>query len=193
MSNVDEISSSIVESLRRNDRLRRKHASFWNFHKKSSKELGLFSEIFKNFESDYGSKVIGWGLCEKDPPDVFADLVDGRKIGVEITELVNEAAIDAQIKNLILYPKELLSFGYDRACEEIRRIVEEKEEKLSLVLPSYDELVLLIHTDEFLLKPEQFQPTVATQSFKAGRVFQTVYLLFSYEPDKGKCPLIKLQ
>ncbi|HZM44661.1 MAG TPA: hypothetical protein VFC14_07500 [Burkholderiales bacterium] len=193
MSIVDEISLEIIESLRRNDGLRRKHASFWNFHKKSSKELGLFSERFHKFESDYRSNIIGWALCEKDPPDVFANLADGRKIGIEITELVNEAAIDAQIRKPDEYSEELFQFGFDEASEEIRRIVREKEEKLFPAMSDYDELALLIHTDEFLLKSDQFAPGVAAYILDNSRVFESVYLLFSYEPDKQQCPLVKLK
>ncbi|MGE5159087.1 MAG: hypothetical protein ACM3OF_13200 [Gemmatimonas sp.] len=193
MPTVDAISSQIIESLRRNDRLRRKHASFWNFHKKSSKERALFSEIFRRFEADYCSNVTGWNLCEKDPPDVFANLADGRKIGLEITELVNQAAIDAQISRPGEYSKELLRFGFDQARKEIRRIVREKEEKLSLVISDFDELALLIHTDEFLLKSNQFSPDISTQILEECGVFGSVYILFSYEPDKQQCPLIKLK
>jgi hypothetical protein len=193
MPTMDEISLQIIESLRSNDRLRRKHASFWNFHKKSSKELALFSEIFRRFEADYCSNVIGWNLCENDPPDVFVNLADGRKIGIEITELVNEASIDAQISRPGEYSGELFRFGLDEACEEIRRIVRDKEEKLSPAVSDYDELALLIHTDEFLLRSDQFAPDASAQILEESRVFESVYLLFSYEPDKQECPLIKLK
>ena len=192
MSPEDEISAAIVEGLRKNDRLRRKHASFWNFYKKSSKELGLFSEIFHRFEIDYGSKVIEWGLCKNDPPDIFADLADGRKIGVEITELVNEAAIDAQIHKPDDYYHHLFQFDFKNACEEVRKLVRHKEAKLSHKMPDYAELALLIHTDEFLLKSDQFMVDVTPRVLDSSRVFASIYILFSYEPDKQQCPLIKL-
>lgn len=193
MSEIDEISLKIVESLRRNDQLRRKHADFWNFYKKSSKELGLFSEIFARFEADYESKVIQWGLCEDEPPDIFVSLANGRKVGIEITELVNEASVIAQLKKSPDYSTELIRFGFDEACEEISRILKKKSTKTAPKLTDYDALVLLIHSDEPMLKSDQFLQSGTLRLFERSPIFECVYLLFSYEPDKQECPLIKLE
>lgn len=192
MADTDEVVQQILDSLRANDALKRRHANFWNFHDKRSKELGLFSEIFDKFEKDYEAKIVEWGLSPKDPPDVFAKLADGRLIGIEITELVNEAAIDAQICKPDRYSTELLRFDFSVAANKLRQKVEAKAKKLEHVHASYDELVLLIHTDEFMLKPEQFCSNEHGITPEIARIIDRVYLLFSYEADKQSCPLIQL-
>lgn len=192
MNEITRISEEIIEHLNKNDVQKRKHANFWNFHKKTSKELGIFSEIFEQFQQDSGFPIVNWGLCDTDPPDIFAKLSDGSLIGIEITELVNESAIKAQINNQNDYYEELLRFDFETAVNKLNAILLEKEEKLLLNKSKYNELSLLIHTDEWLLKSEQFVDKGHEIFPKNSEIFQKVYLLFSYESDKKKCPLIRL-
>ena len=189
----DRISLQIIESLAKNDRLPRKHADFWNFHSKPSKELGIFSEIFDRFESARSTKIVEWGLCEPDPPDVYVRFENGNCAGVEITELVNEPAIAAQIRKEASYSIESMKFDFDAACMKIAEIVREKAWKVAAVRRNYDELCLLIHTDEPLLSSDQFGSVPKTITSNDREAFDTVLLLFSYEPQKQKCPLITLK
>lgn len=192
MTETTEISEIILESLRKNDDLRRKHASFWNFHKKTSKELGLFSELFRRFQRDFGGTILEWGLCDDDPPDIFARLSDGSLKGVEITELVNEKAIHAQIKKTEDYGHELFRFDYEESVKKLRQILAEKEKKLTAKSSSYNGLSLLIHTDEFLLQSDQFAGKEGKIFPGGSELFEGVYLVFSYEPQKQKCPVLRL-
>jgi hypothetical protein len=192
MSEIDEISQEILESLKKNDGLRRKHANFWNFYKKSSKELGLFSEVFEQFQKDFGVPIEEWGLCDTDPPDIFAKLIDGSVRGVEITELVNEKAIRDQIAGSGEYSQELFRFDYEESKHKLNDILAEKENKVAAIRTEYDSLSLLIHTDEFLLNSELFIGKGPEIFSNSSEVFDGVYLLFSYEPAKQKCPLLRL-
>lgn len=186
------IANQIIDSLSENDKLKRKHANFWNYHKKNSKELGIFSEVFNRIESDFMQKITGWGLCEFDPPDIFFKLADGNLVGVEITELVNEQAINYQIKQDQKYNDEVTKFDYGLAVIKLREILESKEQKVSKCNCNYQSLVLLIHTDESLLNSEIFDGK-GKQIFSQGSTtFNSVYLLFSYEPKKQENPLIRL-
>lgn len=184
----DEIVDAILKGLTKTDSLKRKHAKFWNSHKKSSKELGIFSEAFDGIQADYGNPITGWRRCDNDPPDVEFELA-GKRIGVEITELVNEKAINAQIGNSLEYSCELLRFGVLAAEMRIREIINEKEEKVELVAANYDELVLLIHTDEPMLSSDEFRDYRVE---KPCRYFHRIYLLFSYEPAKNSSPFIRI-
>lgn len=192
VTDIDNITRQLIEDLEANDALKRRHANFWNFHKKTSKELGLFSEVFERFEKDFEVKIDEWGLTDKDPPDVFANVSSGKVIGIEITELVNEHAIDAQIHFPDRYSTELLSFDFDASVKKLREIVAEKGRKLASVGDLYDELVLLIHTDEFMLKSDQFNTHEHGVTLEMAPAVNRIYLLFSYEPDKQTCPLIRL-
>ncbi len=193
MSERDDITREVIEDLSKNDAQIRKHASFWNFHKKSAKELGIFSEIFDRIEQYEDSQITEWGLCESDPPDIFARFANGMYLGVEITELVNQSAIQAQISASQSYDTELFSFDIPKAQEAIRKIIEIKERKVSKSTEAFDTFALLIHTDEFLLKSDEFEYEGAKLLKGPSEVFSSVYLLFSYEPDKQECPLIRLE
>lgn len=192
MVDDQKIVDELIESLSENDRLRRKHASFWNFHKKTSKELGLFSEVFDRFKTDLKQEIMEWGLCDTDPPDIFAKLADGSLIGIEITELVNEKAIQAQIRRDPNYYDELFRFDYDAAVSKLRNILTEKEKKLYKEVFKFDGLSLLIHTDEFLLNSDIFIGKESDIFPEGSNVFESVYILFSYEPKKQKSPMLRL-
>lgn len=192
MNELTKISNEILENLRKSDALKRKHANFWNFHKKTSKELSLFSEILDQYQLDSGLSIVKWGLCNEEPPDIFAELSDSSLHGIEITELVNESAIKAQINNQSDYYEELMRFNYQIAVNKLCEILLEKEKKLLLNKSNYDGLSLLIHTDEWLLKSEQFVDKGHEIFPNGSAIFQKIYLLFSYEPDKNKCPLLRL-
>ena len=194
MQDSREISEEILGSLQKNDALRRKHASFWNFHKKSSKELGLFSQFFERFEQECGEKVQEWNLSDKDPPDVYARLCDGKLKGIEITELVNEQAIHNQINDPRRFSEELFRFDFQEAIQKLREVLMDKEDKARLkrVGEDYDGISLLIHTDEPLLKSDQFLGLGRDIYPDGSEVFEGVYLLFSYEPDRQECPILRL-
>jgi hypothetical protein len=187
----DELVRLLLESLEKTDALKRRHASFWNSHKKSVKELGVVSELFPQLQNDLGSKIVEWGASERDPPDIRAVLANQRVVGFEVTELVNEAAIDAQIADPARYYPELSRFGLPQAVAGLRRILKEKERKLES-LTGYDQLCLIIHTDEPNFKSDEFLDLPEAIFSEPSKVFASVYLLFSYEPDKQKCPVIKL-
>ncbi|WP_148059345.1 hypothetical protein [Sinobacterium caligoides] len=192
MNDKEDAVATLIDNLNKNDSLRRKHASFWNFHNKAAKERGLFAEVYPYFCDVFGEKIEAWGLCEQDPPDIVVSLSNGRLKGVEITELVNERAIDAQLHNPSRYIEELFRFRYREAVVKLHEILVEKERKLKAVQDSYDGLSLLIHTDELLIDSDRFSVEGARVFARGSSVFDGVYLLFSYEPEKERCPIIRL-
>ena len=187
--NVAEVAAQIVADLEATDRLRRKHASFWNFARKGPKEMGVFTEAMGRIEKDLAAPISAWNPVLQDPPDI--ELISGaERIGVEITELVNPRAVKAQLDQNLSYERELLRYGPDQAKTRIAEIVKEKEAKIRPVISTYDALALLIHTDEPMLDSEMLADHRLTP---ASAVYRWVYLLFSYEPSKNECPLVRLQ
>jgi hypothetical protein len=186
---VEEIAAQIVSDLGATDRLSRKHASFWNFAKKGPKEMGVFTEAMERIAEDLDGPITGWSPVHPDPPDI--ELTSGTDtIGVEITELVNPKALKAQLSGSVTYSEELLDYGPDQAKTQIAEIVKEKEEKIGRAIHRYDAAALLIHTDEPMLTSEMFQ---CYRLSPPSEVYRWVYLLFSYEPAKNECPLVRLQ
>lgn len=152
----------------------------------------MASELYVRLESDLGSRIVSWGLAERDPPDVTALLADGRRLGIEVTELVNQRAIESQIRGLPRYQQDVIRFGTSRAVVELRRILAEKERKLAAVRGDYDGLALLVHTDEPMLKSDNFRPVAAEFACEVTEIFAWMYLVFSYEPQHQGCPAVRL-
>lgn len=185
----DDIATQIVAALQATDRLKRKHAPFWNSAKKSSKEMGVFTEVMYRISLDLPNAIDGWNLAEKDPPDI--ELTCGPdKLALEITELVNPKAICAQISGSPSYSMELVQYGLAEAKARLQKIVSEKEAKILRALPQYTAAALLIHTDEPMLSSDMFEGYLLESK---STVYDWIYLLFSYEPAKGECPLVRLQ
>jgi len=189
---ADEIVKKILSGLEKNDGCRRKHANFWNFVEKSVKESGIADQACYEISNIYESELISWGPAENDPPDVEFNFKNGQTVAVEITELVNQNAIEIQIKNPERYSDELFRFDYPVAVEELNRILVEKEEKMRSVESLYSESILLIHTDEFLLDSDLFIGKESEIFKRSSEVFKHAFLLFSYEPLKKCCPILKL-
>jgi hypothetical protein len=185
----DSIVAAVLHALSKTDVLKRKHADFWNSHKKSAKEMALFSEVFERLQVGYSQKISSWKRCENDPPDIEF-LMDGRRFGVEITELVNEDAIRAQIQRSPTYPNEVIGFSPDVAKQRLQELIHQKDQKVENVATQYDELLLLVHIDEPMLSSKDFLgyglPTPST-------CFRRVYVLFSCEPENAESPLLRVQ
>lgn len=186
---IDSIAAQIIKDLQATDRLRRKHASFWNFHRKGPKEFGVFTEALRRIESDYGAKIESWAACNPDPPDITFQTANVR-IGVEITELVNELALNAQLHDPAAYSMELLRYGVSEAKSQLKEIVIEKEKKVKSVAQNFNSLVLLLHTDEPMISSDHF---LDYHLPVPSNIFERIYLLFSHDPAKSGCPIVRLQ
>lgn len=186
---ADEIVAQILANLSSTDHLPRKHASFWNFVRKGPKEIGVFTEAMQRISDDLPSPITEWRLVMEDPPDI--EFTSGlEKVGVEITELVNSKALKAQLNGSINYSLELLGYSIEDAKAQIAQIVKDKENNIRRNIHRYNAAALLIHTDEPMLTSEMFQDYRLSET---SEVYKWVYLLFSYEPAKNECPLIRLQ
>jgi len=193
MDKTEETTNQILKDLEKNDKLKRKHANFYEFHKKSVKETGIFTEFMSELKKVLSSPIKSWELTANDPPDISLELEDGTNLGVELTELVNEKAIHTQINNPAEYAAACMSYGVKEASEDIRLILKKKEKKLQKIAQHYNQLILLIHTDETMFNSDSFINTYKNILVSKSDIFSHVYLIFSYEPAKQKCPILKLQ
>jgi len=191
-SEDEEIVAQILSDLAKNDKKPRSHANFFEFWKKSVKETGIFEEFIAKLEGHLGIPIKTWKLADNDPPDVIAELENGQTIGVELTELVNKDAIDAQIHKPETYTGIALSFGANEALVKINSIIDSKSNKLRKVVSIYDQLILLIHTDEIMLTSATFVNSMQSHKFHSSDVFNSVHLMFSYEPASKSYPVISI-
>ena len=110
-----------------NNRRERKHADFFDWFDKPTKEFGIAAEFCQQAARQYG---VAYSIADdvppdlpRDPPDVVLKDGGGALIGLEITELVNGKAIDAQIQGRPDYFATALAFGVSSAIERLSETV----------------------------------------------------------------------
>lgn len=177
---------------------RRGYATHFEWPDKPLKELGIVKEWLRSMESRGEAAYSNPTPFSDDPPDcVVFDRV-GRKVAVEVTELVSRKAIEKNLK-IERDPKKTWKDSIYRdwkpndVIAEINRIIQEKDGKTFNGGP-YAKKILVIHTDEFRLlidREEVYERYLPSQSFGPVQHIDEAYLLFSYEPDVGY-PYIQL-
>lgn len=172
----------------------RKYANFFDWHKKDEKELGIIETLFESMKLHGINTFQNLRISQKDPPDCIAEDQSGNLIGIEVCELVDEEVVrlNAQGKNVYR------DWTIDEIVKQLEMIIDEKDYKLFHGGP-YKKLILIIHTDEFVINFQTLQPILETYQFKKTNQITEAYLLFSYDPEIGHrycttyCPYIQLK
>jgi hypothetical protein len=125
-----------------------------------------------------------------DPPDFEARDADGRRVAVEVTELVSEEAIRAH-KTGSVYDFAVWDRG--ALVSNLTRTIARKDGKYpQLKDPPYDGgYELVVFTDEPMLSRESVEKFLSGHVFEATHLSR-VMLLLGYDPGVQRCPLYKL-
>ncbi len=124
-----------------------------------------------------------------DPPDCEAVLYEGGKLGVEVTELVDPAAIMAHKNGNTDHWAE---WGEKKLINSITRRLQVKDVSKNIKGGPYDQYVLVIHTDEPLLSFDYVDPLLSAHTFKPYSLINRAFLLMSYDTKYQCCPYIEL-
>lgn len=174
------------------NKLPRQHANHFNWHVKEIKEIGIAHDFFFQLENVAEDKLVKIDNAE-DPPDVRVVTSTGKIMGIEITELVNEKAIELQIKKDEGYVYELLKWDKEYTLSRIQEIINEKNKLCEQIPPDYHLRVLLIHTDEPKLRSRVIKEYIGDHQWPESPSFDEIYLLVGYDPETGRTELIKLK
>jgi hypothetical protein len=126
--------------------------------------------------------------CQTDPPDCYADF-EGKSISIELAELVDGHRLrESVIANETgqdpphLYGKAFLNtqWSKDRFFRELAILIDKKTAKYENHNSAFD--VLLVHTDEPWLSPQQVSNWLADKVVEPRSVFRSAYLLMPYVP-----------
>ena len=172
--------------------LKRKHANYFESPCKKIKELVIAQSFYQILEQESDEYLVSIKHAE-DPPDIKIITNKERCVGVEITELVSEKAIEYQIKEQRgKYLDDILSWNRERFVSEIQKIINNKSEKCKNIAQGYDELVLLIFTDEPILRADRIDKYLIDVRFEHADGFDSIYLLKSYDPNRRGKVLFKI-
>ena len=190
-----------TSEMRRYARLARNHATHFNWHEKRTKEAGVIDTFLDPTNCADIHDYVTFTLPESDPPDAIIYKKDGKAQLIEITELVNEAAIDAQIaanrsgeldarRN---YSREAEKWANgDYFWSQVNARIMDKVRKCEKLFYSGDHVSLLMHTDEMYIEAS-LNDHLAEGSRLTENPFHDIWLLLSYQPGSKKHPIEILQ
>jgi len=180
---------AIAEVVARHNALPRKHANFYDGPDKLAKHRTIAEDLCEHMQREFGIAYSIAALENLDPrlpPDVVLDDSRGARVGVEITELVNSSAIDAQIEGRADYFAISYNFGPGQAVELLHAIIAKKELAAVSVCREYDDYLLLIHCAEPWLSRTDLASAIEAHSWPATRGIRAAYLLFDYFPREPR-------
>ncbi len=126
-----------------------------------------------------------------DPPDLEAKDVNGKRIAIEVTELVDGRAIRAYKRGDVYVFADWSKDGFISSLAE--RIAEKGKRYAKLKDGPYEGgYVVIVYTDEPMLRVDTVKTFLDGHSFSRPNGVTRAFLLLSYDPDTGSCPHVDL-
>jgi hypothetical protein len=151
------------------------------FYKKM-KESGIIKALFDSMEANAQGAYLN-PRPGPNSPDFVAEDLKHNPVAVELTELVSQEAIEANLKGHEIYrdwrPSEVIN--------RIEEILKEKGAKSYHGGP-YSKIILVIHTDELVISSREYIPILKNHIFGPLKQIDEVYFIFSYESNSKEFP-----
>jgi hypothetical protein len=168
------------EMIRKNKRGANDH---WYWRDKPKMEAGVAQEVLRGA----GCIIENLRSREEDPPDCEA-VVDGKRSGIEVTELVHSGTLKSTIKGKAQY------FLWDRddLLKGLQGLIDRKDQADPRGGP-YERYFLIIFTDEFVLGRHDVSRFLDGAEFHA-RLITDCFFGLSYDPsyEGGSYPIFRL-
>lgn len=198
----DEIDwQSLVTFMREAETRSRGYASYWEWAPdRQVEEIGVVRTLATFLTFTEGSVWRSIEPVANDPPDVLLTRADGRRIGVEVTELVSGEAAKLhrhRKKTGEGSPYAWANWTADSVAQAISGSVRTKDRKLAPNAGAYDDLILAIATDEPMITLELAQQALRACQPKA-QALDHAFLVISYHPETDKslypagCPVLPI-
>ena len=130
------------------------------------------------------------------PPDCLADVADGGLVGIEVTELVDQDAVEHNEHAEREEDRVYRNWTPEEVCDEIDAIVRKKDCRAFGGGP-YAKRVLVIATGELVIASPDFDlDRVRSKTPSITQQIDQAYLLLSYVPNpaagEGSYPYVRL-
>ena len=164
------------------------YASFFEWHDRGRKELGVVEELIVALNNSAGLVLHEPREFMPDPPDCVCLNASGESVAIEVAEVVCEdaARLNAQGSSVYRYwhPGDLAT--------HISRTLAGKDAKTFHGGP-YSSIIACLFTDEPALTVEQAKSELSALEFGPYAQITKAYLLFSYSPATQSYPVIPLR
>lgn len=187
---MDEKTSTYINSLiKQSIKKNRGYASYFEWPDKDQKEVGVTLCLFESLEKNTGELYSGLFARGEgnDPPDCEAKNNIGEKIGIEVTELVDENGIKNHISGNTY---DWAEWNKEKLLNKIQERILAKDKPNKVKGGPYSKYILLIHTDEPDLPYKKAKELLKGTKFLPLQVIDEIFLLFSYDTDHEACPYI---
>lgn len=169
----------------------RKHAPYFSLSEaKQENEADvacvLREELVRRGSESYHS--IQWRQLGTDPPDCEATGINGERVGIEVTELVDPGAIRAAINGNGSPHDSVAPLTVVRTISEIIR----KKDHANVRGETYDVYILVIYSDDPCFLDYESLAAIREAKFERTSLINRAYFLASYDPWKRCCPYIEL-
>src|SRR5215510_14071475 len=185
----DEEWAEAVRVLREARQRSRGYAEYWEWLIDRSRAELDAGCVLRNFLVAAGEKVSGrLTVVRPDPPDVLLETVNGRRIGIEVTELVDRHAIKRHLDRK--KRGEPIAFDFAawtpvRMAEALSGLVSTKDHKLRNASDQFDELLVAIVTDEPAID-ESIARAAVWLCRPTVQHINRAFLVMSYHPENDK-------
>ena len=183
-----QIAALMRQALQRS----RGHASFFQWApNRDVEEWGVVNHLRESLMADRADffrdiSIRGRG---NDPPDCEARSNDGERIAIEVTELVDPAAIVAFKRG---NPYRWTDWSRESLREALQERLTTKDQRYSSLQGGpYGQYLLVVHTDEPMLSHTVARTLLDTVRFARPAHIDRAFLLISYDPRLQRCPYIE--
>lgn len=190
-----EEESKIVALMRAARAKRRGYADFFSWPiDRDLEEWGIANSLKESLEAtgnDFFADLRRRGRGN-DPPDLEAVNLQRQRIAIEITELVDESAIK-KYKQTNDY--DWAEWDKNKFINSLQYAINAKDKKFVKLKgsPYPGGYFLVIHTDEPELKVGLVDQYLHDSNMVSPKHLKKVYLLISYDPDVGHCPVREIK
>ncbi|MGY2938848.1 hypothetical protein ACVWZ6_008450 [Bradyrhizobium sp. GM6.1] len=167
---------------------------FWAWNDKPIGELGAAREIMGRAGLEVRDLV---SRGRDDPPDCEGN-IDGRRVAVEVTELVHEPTLKRSLKALKQRaagiepgkPEAYFVWQQTDLFQALQQRIDQKDQS-KLKGGPYERYILVIATDEMFLDASKVEKWLTGATFRSKQITD-VLLGLSHEPERGGCPVFVL-
>jgi hypothetical protein len=156
---------------------------FWYWKEKQIAEIGVARKVL----SIVGEDVEDLRSCPvgDDPPDCEA-LIGGVRCGIEMTEFMHEATLEATMQGT---PQFFLWVREDFLTELQARI--DRKDSVAIKGGPYERYILILFSDEICLTRENVETFLQDSCFQT-RLITDAFFALSYDPTSQSYPVFKL-
>jgi hypothetical protein len=178
--------NNIADELDAVTRNLRKYAAFFEWPDKGIKEWDVVEELLRSMHARGDCRYTQVEPVDDNWPDCVIRDSAGVQVGVEVTEFVDQNAVEMCERGMNVYRE----WSDQEIRQKVEQILASKDGK-SHHGNLYSKLILVVHTDEVELRSFRLFPILDASPFPRPRNIDEAYLICSYEPGLGY-PYIRL-